>query len=55
MLGLGLGVTKPFGGEAFVGVLDTHSGAEAAVSLRRLTASYSGPAITVRSAGGGDP
>ena len=55
MLGLGLGITKPFEGEAFVGLLDTYSGAEAAVSLRRLTASYSGPAITVRSAGGGDP
>ena len=55
MLGLGLAVTKPFEGEAFVGVLDTYSGAAAAVSLRRLTASYSGPAITVRSAGGGTP
>ena len=55
MLGLGLGITKPFEGEAFVGLLDTYSGAEAAVSLRRLTASYSGPAITVRSAGGGSP
>ena len=55
MLGLGLTVTKPFEGESFVGVLDTYSGAAAAVSLRRLTGSYSGPAITVRSAGGGTP
>ncbi len=55
MLGLGLAVTKPFEGESFVGVLDTYSGAAAAVSLRRLTGSYSGPAITVRSAGGGSP
>jgi hypothetical protein len=52
MLGLGLGITKPFEGEAFVGLLDTYSGAEAAVSLRRLTASYSGAAITVRESGG---
>ena len=52
MLGLGLGVTKAFEGESFIGLLDTYPSAAAAVSLRRLTGSYSGAAITVRESGG---
>lgn len=49
MLGLGLSLTNPsFVGGGFTGLLDEYSGAAAAYSLRRLSGSYTGPAIKVR-------
>lgn len=50
MLGLGLSLSNPsfVGGSSFTGLLDEYSGAAAAYSLRRLSGSYTGPAIQVR-------
>lgn len=48
MIGLGLGITKPFEAEAFVGVLDTYSGAVGAYSVRKLSGSYNGSCLKVR-------
>ena len=44
------GVIGGGGGSTFTGLLDTYSGAAAAYSLRQLSSTYSGDAITVRRA-----
>ena len=52
MIGLGIGVARRpssgGGAPAFVGLLDTYSGAAAAYSLRKLSTTYAGSAIRVR-------
>ena len=52
--GIGLGRQRfPQGGGGFVGLLDTYTGAAAAYSLRQLSTSYDGPAITLKVLDGG--
>jgi hypothetical protein len=55
MNGLGLSVAKGSFSNNFTGLLQANPNSVAAYSLRRLSNTYSGFAVTVRKASGGDP